>query len=128
MEIITLDSSLTSTKPSYSRFAGIQQKIISSPDSNILVDINIDTRLGLSFLFCISTLPLLAQSCEKSIQIFCNKKSQQLFANVRIRVPSGEKETIDEHAESMGESTNTFVRRAIAETMSRDKKKIADQK
>lgn len=81
MEIISLDSSLTSTKPSYSRFAGIQQKIINSPDSNILVDINIDTRLGLSFLFCISTLPLLAQSYGKSIQIFCNKKSQQLFYN-----------------------------------------------
>ena len=81
MEIITLDCSLTSTKPSYSRFAGIQQKIITSSETSILVDVNIETRLGLSFLFCISTLPLLAQSCGKDIQIFCNKKSKQLFYN-----------------------------------------------
>ena len=81
MEIIDLDSSLTSTKPSYSRFADIQQKIIHSTDPNILVHVNIETRLGLSFLFCISTLPLLAKSHGKRIQIFCNKKSQQLFYN-----------------------------------------------
>ena len=81
MEIISLESSLTSTKPSYSRFADIQQKIIHSTDPNVLVHINIETRLGLSFLFCISTLPLLAQSHGKRIQIFCNKKSQQLFCN-----------------------------------------------
>ena len=81
MEIIVLDSSLTSTKPSYSRYAEIQQRIVSSSDSEVLLHINIETRLGLSFLFCISTLPLLAKSHGKNIQIFCNRKSQQLFYN-----------------------------------------------
>lgn len=81
LEIITLKSSLTSMKPSYSRFADIQQRIIRSSDSDVLVRIDIEKRLGLSFLFCISTLPLLAQSYGKHIQIFCNKKSQQLFCN-----------------------------------------------
>lgn len=81
MQVITLNSSLTSTKPSYSRFADIQQRIIHSSDLDVLVRIDIETRLGLSFLFCVSTLPLLAKSYGKRIQIFCNKKSQQLFCN-----------------------------------------------
>ncbi|MBP3435836.1 MAG: sensor histidine kinase [Clostridia bacterium] len=79
MERIVLDSSLTSTKPSYSRFAGIQQQIISTADSDISVYVNIETRLGLSFLFCISTLPYLAENHQKNIHIFCNTKSRQLF-------------------------------------------------
>lgn len=81
MEIIVLDKSLTSTKPAYSRFAEIQQRVIHSPDTNVVIYVNIETRLGLSFLFCISTLPLLAKSHGKEVQIFCNKKSQQLFYN-----------------------------------------------
>lgn len=55
-------------------------------------------------------------------QLRASKKYQQKFDKVQIRVPHEEKDAIDRHAESMGESTNAFVRRAIAETMERDKK------
>ena len=53
-------------------------------------------------------------------QLKANKKYQQKFDKVQIRVSHAEKEAIDRHAESRGESTNAFVRRAIAETMERD--------
>ena len=53
-------------------------------------------------------------------QLKANKKYQQKFDKVQIRVSHEEKDAIDQHAESMGESTNAFVRRAIAETMARD--------
>ena len=56
-------------------------------------------------------------------QLKANKKYQQKFDKVQIRVPHQEKEAIDRHAEFMGESTNAFVRRAIAETMKRDQDK-----
>ena len=50
------------------------------------------------------------------------KKYLEKFDDLRIRVPAGEKEIIDQHAQAMGESTNSFVRRAIEITMEMDKK------
>lgn len=56
-------------------------------------------------------------------QLKASKKYQQNFDRVQIRVAHEEKESIDQHATTMGESTNAFVRRAIFETMERDRKK-----
>lgn len=53
-------------------------------------------------------------------QLKANKKYQSKFDKVQIRVSHEEKEAIDRHAASMGESTNAFVRRAITEAISRD--------
>lgn len=39
---------------------------------------------------------------------------------IKVRVPKGEKDLIREHAESMGESVNGFIQRAIKEAMERD--------
>ena len=52
-----------------------------------------------------------------------NKKYHEKFDLVQIRVPAGEKEEISNFAASLGESLNSFVRRAIRETMERDKNK-----
>ena len=41
--------------------------------------------------------------------------------DIRIRVQKGQKPIIKAHAESMGESVNSFIVRAINETMARDK-------
>ena len=60
---------------------------------------------------------------QTEAQLRASKKYHQKFDDLRIRVPAGEKQIIDTHAEEMGESTNSFVRRAIAETMERDKLK-----
>lgn len=49
------------------------------------------------------------------------KKYHDKFDRVQIRIPHGEKDILEQHAESMGESVNSFVRRAIAETIERDK-------
>lgn len=54
-------------------------------------------------------------------QLKANKKYQQKFDKVQIRVTHEDKTLIDAHAEDMGESTNAFVRRAIFEAMDRDK-------
>lgn len=40
--------------------------------------------------------------------------------DVRIRVPKGRKAQIKAHAESMNESMNAFIIRAIAEAIERD--------
>ena len=56
-------------------------------------------------------------------QLKANKKYQHKFDKVQIRVSHEEKAVVDKHAEAMGESTNAFVRRAIAETIARDNRK-----
>ena len=56
-------------------------------------------------------------------QLKANKKYDNKFDKVLIRVPLGEKELIIAHAEEQGESVNSFVRRAISETIERDKVK-----
>ncbi len=48
------------------------------------------------------------------------KYLKESVEDIRIRVPKGKKEVVKNHAEKQGESMNTFVVRAIDETMERD--------
>lgn len=57
---------------------------------------------------------------QTEAQLRASKKYHEKFDNVQIRVPVGEKEVIAKHAAKKGESLNSFVRRAIIETMDRD--------
>lgn len=49
-----------------------------------------------------------------------SKYLHETVEDVRIRVPKGQKDIIKKHAESMGESMNAFVLRAINEAMARE--------
>lgn len=48
------------------------------------------------------------------------KYLKESVEDIRIRVPKGDKAKVQEHAATMGESMNSFVVRAIQETMMRD--------
>ncbi len=50
-----------------------------------------------------------------------NQFIAKAYDRINLTVPKGQKEIIQAHAESQGESTNGFVNRAIKETMDRDK-------
>lgn len=50
-----------------------------------------------------------------------NKYNAKTYDNLRIVVKKGRKDIIRAHADSIGESINGFVNRAIDETMERDK-------
>lgn len=56
-------------------------------------------------------------------QLRASKKYHSKFERIYIRVSLEEKEAIEAHAEETGESVNSFVRRAVAETMERDETK-----
>ena len=64
---------------------------------------------------------------QTEAQLRASKKYHQKFDNLQIRVPQGEKEVIAAHAASRNESLNTFVRRAISETMERDKRDTKEE-
>lgn len=49
-----------------------------------------------------------------------NQKYRDKFEYITTRVPQEEKQAICDHAEARGESLNSFMRRAAAETMERD--------
>lgn len=50
-----------------------------------------------------------------------NKYMAKAYDRINLIVAKGDKDTIKAHAESMCESVNGFINRAIAEAMERDK-------
>lgn len=54
-------------------------------------------------------------------QLRASKKYHAKFNRIYIRVSPEEKEAIETYAAEIGESVNTFVRRAIAETMDKER-------
>ncbi|MBE6960216.1 MAG: Arc family DNA-binding protein [Ruminococcaceae bacterium] len=60
---------------------------------------------------------------EKKVSVAQRKatdKYLEKFDEMRVRVPAGQKAVIKAHAEAQGESLNSFIIRAMAETMERD--------
>lgn len=51
-----------------------------------------------------------------------NKYIANRYDRVYLMVEKGEKDIIKAHADSMGESVNAFINRAIAQAMATDKK------
>ena len=47
--------------------------------------------------------------------------SKKAYDDVRLQVPKGQKAAIKSHADAMNESINAFIRRAINETIARDR-------
>ena len=60
---------------------------------------------------------------SKAQQRAVTKYMKQNYDSILIRMPKGQRETIQLHAEARGESTNAFIVRAIDEQMKRDKEK-----
>lgn len=55
-----------------------------------------------------------------------DRYNAKAYDEIKIRVPKGQKDLIQAHAEAQGESTNGFINRAISETMERDRKPKTD--
>ena len=53
-----------------------------------------------------------------------NKKYNDRFVEIKVRVTPEKRSIIKDHADAMGESATAFINRAIDETMERDKKWI----
>ena len=51
-----------------------------------------------------------------------NKKYNDRFVEIKVRVTPEKRSIIKEHGESMGESATAFINRAIDEAMARDQK------
>lgn len=49
-----------------------------------------------------------------------NKWVKEKLDRVNLTLPKGRKDIIKDHAEAHGESLNSFINRAITETMERD--------
>lgn len=59
----------------------------------------------------------------KAQQKAVNKYMAANYDRINLTVPKGQKETIKAHADSIGESVNGFINRAINQTMESDKGK-----
>lgn len=61
-------------------------------------------------------------TATKAQQRAVNKYMKENYDEIKVRTEKGKKAKIKAHAESRGESLNSFVNRAIDETMEREKK------
>ena len=57
---------------------------------------------------------------SKAQQKAVNKYIKENYDVFQIRMPKGKKDIIKAHAESRGESVNSFITRAVDETIKRD--------
>lgn len=57
---------------------------------------------------------------QTEAQLRAAKKYRKKFEYLQARVSEEEKEAVMNHAKTMGESLNSFMRRAIAEAIERD--------
>lgn len=57
---------------------------------------------------------------RKSQQKAVNKYVKENYDRINLTTPKGKKEAIKKHAESRGETINSFINRAIDETIERD--------
>lgn len=57
---------------------------------------------------------------SKAQQKAVNKYIKENYDVFQIRMPKGKKDKIKAHAESRGESVNSFINRAVDETIKRD--------
>lgn len=51
-----------------------------------------------------------------------NKWNKEAYDRINLALKKGKKDVVKRHAESRGESVNSFINRAIDETMERDSK------
>ncbi len=58
---------------------------------------------------------------SKAQQKAVNKYMKEKYDRINLTVEKGLKDIIKDHADSMGESVNGFINRAINETIKRDK-------
>lgn len=58
---------------------------------------------------------------EKQLS-YSKKYINEKLDRITFRVPKGQRAVIQEHARKMGESTNSFLKRAAAEAIERDNK------
>lgn len=58
---------------------------------------------------------------SKAQQKAVNKYIKENYDVFQIRMPKGKKDIIKAHAESMGESVNSFINRAVDEALERER-------
>lgn len=62
----------------------------------------------------------------KAQQRAVGKYMKTNYDDIKVRVEKGRRAEIQSHAEEHGESVNAFIKRAIAETMARDKERTTE--
>lgn len=64
---------------------------------------------------------------SKAQQKAVSKYMKENYDEIKVRVEKGRKDMIKAHAESMGESVNGFINRAIDEAMGKDKEETGGE-
>ena len=84
MHEIFFDDSLCKGCSAFERMAKLQNEVILSPEKELQLKIILERRTGLTFVFLLGCLPVLAESRNKYLRIVASDKLFQLFRKTNI--------------------------------------------
>lgn len=76
--------SLCKGRLAFDRIAMLQNYIIDCADDNVIIKVRSNGRVGLTFVFMLATLQLIAKKCNKRLKLYLNPKFHMLYRRVRL--------------------------------------------
>lgn len=84
MPELIFNESLCKGKLAFDRIAKLQNYIINCKDDEVTIRIRSDGRIGLTFVFMIATLHLIAKKNGKQFHLFLGKKIHSLYKRIQL--------------------------------------------
>lgn len=84
MDALIFDESLCKGPSAFDRIARLQNYIINSPDKVVAIKVRSHGRVGLTFVFMLATLHLIAKKYNKDFTLYLNSKYHLLYRRIRL--------------------------------------------
>lgn len=95
----------------------MQDGILHKDSTIFLATLHIAITILLVYNYIVEVKAMGGKNSYESIK----KYQDKAYDKILVRIPKGQKDTIQAHAQAQGESVNSFIGRAISETIERDK-------
>lgn len=95
----------------------MQDGILYKDSTIFLATLHIAITILLVYNYIVEVKAMGGKNSYESIK----KYQDKAYDKILVRIPKGQKDTIQAHAQAQGVSVNSFIGRAISETIERDK-------
>lgn len=93
---ITFSEDLSEGRLAFDRIAGLQQQILHADDSEIMLHLSATEQTGLTFVFLLACMPLMAEDHRKQLYISADSEIYQLMRRIHaVEFYSTENKNID---------------------------------
>ena len=95
----------------------MQDGILHKDSTIFLATLHITITILLVYNYIVEVKAMGGKNSYESIK----KYQDKAYDKILVRIPKGQKDTIQAHAQAQGESVNSYIGRTISETIERDK-------